>query len=271
MSPATALAAVPRDLVGDPDAIRRETGRLFDRDPAVWHEAQHRLAWAGPQALAIVDSAFALRPERADRVLAYAGCALLATVQPEELHAYPRLRELVRPGEAEARRLTRTLARDSILIKDPGLIIGDPPPPSTTLVAGSKLFELGGLAVPAAVDLCKDRRPWARARGMDVLNNLGAYAQLGRIRAMQTDLAAFPTDMGCYESNGLVRDDARQVVTDMESRARLPYGFVFILYHDPGLVHYLGDHAPLDAPRTWSAWWKAARPAWVEYWSQPRR
>jgi len=255
---ATSKGPLGTDLFLTPDQSRAAAQALGAIRPGTWREAQTRLAWAGLDGLAAVDAALA-RGELRDssRIRGYLELALRASIVPDDLAAFPRLRELVAAQLDEGLRLREEAVRDTTLYCRPN---------STD--AWMRLGELGGFSVPAVLRLLVDSRPAARAGGVELVWRLQVVTQIPTLETMRGDPGAF--DMCGFDT--IKRSTVGEMValTLAELRTSVTDQFRYELHlpktYNAMLSKGLREYAKTLSATTWDGWWDAARPAWNAWW-----
>ena len=268
--------AVGLDLRGDPRRVERMARLLLADDPAVWRQAQVRLANAGPRALLALERADAIDDTKGrERVREPTKVALRLSVPPAELFRHDSLAALVREPIALAYAIAESLsARDYIWCQGTcggmkSLYDGAPPPPPS---ATDRMVKLGGSAVPAAAAMLRDARPVARCYGLIVLDRLGVASVLDSIRALLGDGARVVEDQGDVSTGTTVADKARATLTNLRVVHQRPFAFearataaVNEVDLEP-LISGLRTATHELAARGWNQWWGEAWPAWSQWW-----
>ncbi len=277
---AGAAPAVGLDLADDPARLRGFVARLASDDRAEWREAQFRLAMAGPPALdALERSRVARNPALRPRLRALLSLAMLTTVDPAGIRRHRRLNALIAADVARGFALVESLAANPAFdVGERGVsqLLGGnaPPTPVQRLIAGAT--RLGGFAVPAAVALCRDSRPVARAYGALLLSDLRAVVATDSLERLEAD--ASPIVFRGLESqrDATVGGPAANARAHLSRLRALPLGFEEPLrlmakleggeYGRGDLVDAIRGGTAVMAATSWDAWWEEARPAWRRWW-----
>jgi hypothetical protein len=264
-APRDSISTVPLggDIQGTPAQLRLYASRLESRRPGEWREAQIRLAWAGVPALQVVDSTFSTRrPPTVARYKGYLSLALLASVTPEDLERFRRLRRLAAADIALGLAMATAAVDDTII-------------PDGSLFESDRQRDLGGFAVPGAVFLCSARRPGARARGVSMLLELGAFSQIPLLESMRADPGKYLEWHGDVGSMGVVGDAAAQADAHLLGALASRQCNDVLIVHSVStkyqgdldeLLTGLRDYTGVVDQCTWETWWNAARPAWNAWW-----
>ncbi|HYM81550.1 MAG TPA: hypothetical protein VEY91_09075, partial [Candidatus Limnocylindria bacterium] len=137
-----------------------------------------------------------------------------------------------------------------------------------------KMQALGGFAVPAAVRLCGDPRPVARAYGGFLLRNLPTGSEcVERLRGDRTPIRIHGSDWTSFETVaeavstrwGSPGPPSRpgikfeRFLTEMDI-LNGAYDGMF------DLINGVRQTSPALDAQSWDDWWNAARPAWNRWW-----
>jgi hypothetical protein len=236
-------------------------------DKAAVREAQIRLAMAGTRALsALAKLRIGSQPELRARVKWILNFGLLASFPLVELRRYPGLLDLASGEIEQGHRLAEHEVAKGIL---------------AIMYIAPELWDLGGFAVPAALRLCRDPRPVARAYGACILDGVYAVAAIDSLSPLLGDRRSFPwlIEDDVVGQHGIVGDYAARVRANLTK-----YVSVRGVLTDPLLVMRVADKTLRHnyrigcclGPRfagvtTWDEWWDRIRPEWRRWWeSEPR-
>jgi hypothetical protein len=216
-----------------------------------------------------------LRP-RIKRLLSL---ALLTTVSARDLERHPTLRRLCSPEIARGFHYAEMLAR--MPMYDNGesdeaidYIFGRHRPPTPNETALSRLRELGGFMVPAAIQLTEDPRPVARAYGVALLASIPPASE--SLEKLRQDRAVVSTLDGDLFGHETIANMAFPPRPPTSGEGRVAYRFERVLAQMDLVNHaYDGMYDLTNGIRstsnameatTWDEWWDETRPAWNQWW-----
>jgi len=254
---------------------------LLSSDPATWHEAQLRLASAGPCALDALD-----RPALLDSPLGRARArevlrgALVLSVPVSELHRHPRLEASIADDLRWSRILAQAVSRRRWIATPDSVEV--PPPADRSdqhrrLNPLDELIDLRGLAMPAVMAMLHDDRPVARVYACVALYHMGAVVAADSLAILFHDDRSVTIDGGDYFPSTTVARTARENTATLTSARGSRFRFEAPL----GLLTYQGYAEGADASSlinairgrsnalnatSWDAWWDEARPVWDVWW-----
>jgi hypothetical protein len=254
------------DLDGSPARCREMANALCSNDPAVWREAQIRLAHAGPAALNALESRALLSdPEMRSRVRDVVNLALGRYVTPRELAGHPRVMALVADSVAKGLALAPSLAGlGQYPESDAGPWFAQPRAPRSARPE-EQMFALGGCAVPAALALLREPRPVGRAFGIGILARLGAVAMTDSVLPLVNDATMFSVNHGDYSSSETIGQRAKTFVASIDE---VPSNRLYL--YESGLqsdlIDGIRETSRSMSAKSWDDWWAEARPAWEDWW-----
>lgn len=258
---------------------------LKAEEPARWREAELWLAKLAPESFEALDRHLASAPPAwRQRVRDVLDLALLKVEGPPDLSGHLELWKLAAPEIEEARRLAAPL--DVARVVD----LGEPAHPPGGTTPGAQrlraLGDLGGFAVPAALDLCRSENPVARAYGIVLLGRLQASSAAWRIDELRADTARVRVQGADWTGERTVATLARDLCASQRSFAQRCGGpaeapvadaiedrILALLRQDgradagSALVNHLRTGGSRGAA-TWEQWWESARPAWRQWWNE---
>lgn len=280
--------AVELDLAESSSARVAMARQLLSPTPAIWREAQLRLAAAGPAGLDAVVRARVLRSEVGRRRAAdVARIGLLLSVPYAEFVRRPEWVALVadslRLASVDVDSLPSRLMNNEI----GGLMAADLL--DEAAVAREyyrpldRVRRWGGFAVPAVLARLRAVDPAERGAACAVLSDLGALAQAAALDSLASDPATFDRFYGCNYGRVTVGVQGREHANRLRSMEYEPFRheIAFVaLAHAWGvtLASELSNagravQGAWDRPRTlpspsnWDDWWDSVRPAWAMWWS----
>lgn len=277
------LVFLAASFLQDP-ALERRLAQLESPDPATGREAQVRLAADARPALDAIEELVLEKKGNAlleSRVVDLLAVALQTSIRWEDLRTREALVRLAKPHLDRAREIAETLARQD------ALHVGERPPrpavfprePSPIEKALRELGELGGFAVPAALELLLDARPVARAYGVFLLDRAQAVPlekkavewlreDQAPIRVRGSDWVSSST-VGRWARDALEKKSEPPQPTAASEMAGVVLRFAALcgaLVGGVDLVNGLREGSQAFRAETADAWWDEARPLWRTWW-----
>lgn len=262
------------DLGGSLSACRARAALLLANDPAVWREAQFRLAAAGPAALEAIDTPRLLGSAVGrERITPMLGAALALSVTVRDLEAHPRLMRLAREPMRRAFPPALELSSREMLYEGSG---GPLAHEDTAWVNWSHqryaphraLDSLGGFALPAVFAMLHHPNPVARALGCVRLAGLNAVPAADSLRALFEDKGSVLSNHDCYMERTPVGKHAREAYEQLTGPSPYPSARFerTISAFGVDLINPIRQTSNSMEATTWAEWWRAARPVWSDYW-----
>ncbi len=285
----------------DPTLPSQRVSVLIDRlqspADARWREAQVCLAALGVKALDGLDAmVIEGDPEAKDRAKGILAIAMLRTVGWEDVKRRAHLRALVTDEVIEGFRIAEALANRTVLDigEAPMLRPGFKHQPTEVQKTLAAFSELRGFGVPAALHLCADENPVARAYGILLLERIDATIAKDHVSGMEEDfekLSVRGSDWGggscvARRAESFLANRSRTDSTAMRIETYITNFLVLNKSPDRysdlingirqiSLARYRKEHPNVrDSDqrwksynaKTWDGWWHDARPAWNEWW-----
>ncbi len=278
---ATPAPVAGLDLVGAPRRVRRFVRQLASEDAAEWREAQLRLALAGPAMLGALDASHLAReePGRA-RVRTLLSLGMLTTLSSADVGRYPALYAVISVDVARGFVIAESLAASPVFdVGQPttAQLMSHDAAPTEVQRRIASANSLGGFAVPAALDLLRDRHAVARAYGVLLLADLAAVVANDSLAPLESDLAPLVVGYSDTTRDATVASTATRTLPRMRELEQVPRGFELPVTlalklngsrdGSPDLLGGIRRTSSAASATTWDEWWTAARPAWRMWWS----
>lgn len=286
------------------DLPSRKIPSLIDQlqspNDAQWRKAQICLAVLGVKALDGLDVMVREgNAEAKDRTRKILMLVMLRTVRWEHVKERKHLAGLVRAEISEGFEHAKGLANRTVLDigKDALLPEGHKSQPTEIQKTLNAFIKLRGFGVPAALDLCANENPVARAYGILVLERMHATIAKDYVSRMERDfgrISVLGSDWGEHSHVGkrAQRFMSNQLEIDSTAMKIETYICDFrVLYKSPDtrycdlingirqICHsrYKKDHPNGGDPdadewwkvynaKNWDRWWYDAQPAWNKWW-----